>query len=448
MSLPVNTLLRHHSEKVDKDFTDISMLRADVRKIDIPNNFDGRKAWKGLLTPPMNQGNCGSCWAFSSTGMLSDRFNIQSSGMMRVILSPAKLILCDFGGAGFEIEHPEDNIVKLSEINTNSNYNSACYGNSLVDACRYLYQIGTTTEECIPYSTKIGIKSDYQDIGSFRSVEQLPLCATVSGLLGDMCSDFYVDNKVGEEKGTPARFYKALHYYSIPGIEKDGGNELNIRDNIYKWGPVSTGIKTYPDFYTFDSNKIYEWNGKGESVGGHAVIIVGWGTEGEKKFWIIKNSWGTNWGDGGYFRMVRGVNMCEIEANCIGMVPDYFYPVNYVVADHELLGESKKMKALRQKVYSLKTTAGGIDTETGYSRRVMIEMPWLIFTPPVEWENLPDWGNFIAGRDATVKGRTKSLESNNLIINTVYIFLFLFLFIGIVILIGFFYYRRRSNLEN
>jgi len=413
-SLPVNTVLRHDDDKLSKDFTNISILHMKSRHVDVPENFDGRKAWIGLLTPPMNQENCGSCWAFASTGMLSDRFNIQSCGMMNVVLSPTKLILCDFVGKELELDHPEDDITKVSEINTKALYNSACYGNSLVDACRYLYEIGTPTDSCLPYSSKLGLHVNYQDIGSFKSAEQLPLCSTVTGLLGDMCSDFYIDHKIGFEGGTPSRFYKAFHYYSIPGIEKDGGSERNIRENIYKWGPVATGIKTYPDFYTFDTKKIYEWDGKGETVGGHAVVIVGWGIERSKKFWLVRNSWGTEWGDGGYFRITRGDNMCEIEANCIGMIPDYFYPINYIIEDHELLDENKKMKAIRDKIYSLESAGGGIDIETGYTRRIIAEMPWIILTPPVEWENLPKWGEFIAGRDATLDGRNKYLSSNKI----------------------------------
>ena len=147
--MPVQTILRDDEKSVDESFTSIAVLR-DPRKIGIiPDNFDGRVVWKGLLTPPMDQGRCGSCWAFSSTAMLSDRFNIQSMGMMHIVLSPTKLILCNFQGKELEIDHPEENIVQISNINKSSISNSACYGNNLVDACRYLYQIGVPTEECL-----------------------------------------------------------------------------------------------------------------------------------------------------------------------------------------------------------------------------------------------------------------------------------------------------------
>ena len=443
---PTETFLRTEKEEVNKAFTDIEISNISVspRVVKVPDNFDGRIVWSGLLTPVMNQGKCGSCWAFGTTSVLSDRFNIQSMGMMNVILSPGKLILCNFQGKELEFDHPEENISEISKINSKAFYNSACYGNSLLDACRYLYQIGTTTEECHPYSKKLGIQSDYQTIGTFENVIQLPLCNTVSGILGDMCSDFYNDSKVGIEGGTPARFYKTYHYYSIAGIEKDGGNEKNIRNNIYKWGPVVSAMKLYPDFHTFDTKEIYEWDGQGPSIGGHAIEIVGWGIENNKKFWIVKNSWGIEWGDKGFFKIARGNNMCEIESNCLGMIPDFFYPMNYVVSGHEFLRENKEIKEGRNKIYKHESTAGGIDPLTGYTRRIMIEMPWLVYTPPVEWINLPDWKTFIAGRDATVDGRAKYLNNRNTKYKfATYLFLILCLCIIVFLIIFFVNYGKK-----
>ena len=44
----------------------------------------------------------------------------------------------------------------------------------------------------------------------------------------------------------------------------------------------------------------------------HAVLLVGWGVEGDKPYWTVKNSWATKWGEDGYFRILRGKGTCGI----------------------------------------------------------------------------------------------------------------------------------------
>ena len=137
-------------------------------------------------------------------------------------------------------------------------------------------------------------------------------------------------------------------------------------------------MRVYPDFYTFDpSTEIYEWNGTGPQVGGHAVELVGWGARDGKDYWIVKNSWGAKWGLNGYFLMRRGVNMCEIEENAFGYIPDFFYPSGHQTAHASWIDPPADVRAGRERMTSPGTPGGGIDTETGYTRRVMATMPWI-----------------------------------------------------------------------
>jgi len=445
LSRPTKTILREETEELNTEFISVTNTYP-IRQISTPDNFDGRIEWKGLLSPVMDQGNCGACWAFASTSVLADRFNIQSVGMLNIQLSPTKLVLCDFQGLEFSIKHPEEGTYELSNIIQESQQNSGCFGNSLVDACRYLYLFGTPTEQCVPYTDDIEVEINYQRIGSFEKVSQLPLCNQVTGPLADMCINSFLDKKTGEEGGAPSRFYRALNFYGLAGIEKDGGSYLNIQDNIFKWGPVATGMRVYPDFYSFDSkNLIYEWNGIGPQVGGHAISIVGWGIQENKKYWIIRNSWGKKWGDDGYFRMAAGTNMCDIESNCMGFIPDFFYPYNFAVTNTDTIKQSDKLIKDRLKVNSIDFLAGGIDPTSGYTRRILASKSWINPDPPINYKDLPDWKTFIAGINATPKNRSNFQKNISTKINdkTLVYILFITIFLSFVLFLFWKHYKAK-----
>lgn len=393
---PTNTILRSSDSKLSDMFDSIKTFSPDPSVI-VPNLFDGRVVWRDYLTPALDQGSCGSCWAFASTSTLSDKFNIQSSGSVNLQLSPTKLILCDWQGK--ELVDADDSN-RITSINTVQYRESACFGNTLYDAWRYLYIIGTPTLDCIPYELDTLIAKTNLD-----KITNLPLCTTVTGENGDMCSDHYHNTITGEAIGTPQRLYRCYEFYFVPGIPRDGGTEYNIRYDIYRWGPVSTAMKVYPDFYQFDPTKeIYEWNGIGPQVYGHAIELVGWGEEFGIGYWIVKNSWGKNWGNDGYFRMVRGINNCEIEENVVSGIPDFFYPDSHKPVKSSTVQNVFTNKQRNQITTQFNLLSGGIDSQTGYTRRSTVLYPWLDFSNPFPTNR--NWDNFVAGRDVISTSKT------------------------------------------
>ena len=78
-----------------------------------------------------------------------------------------------------------------------------------------------------------------------------------------------------------------------------------------KNGPAEAVFMVYEDFLTYKSG-VYQ-HIKGNFMGGHAVKIMGWGTENGTDYWLMANSWNEDWGDKGFFKILRGKNECGIE---------------------------------------------------------------------------------------------------------------------------------------
>lgn len=58
--------------------------------------------------------------------------------------------------------------------------------------------------------------------------------------------------------------------------------------------------------------------------GAHAIKLIGWGVDKEtgEKYWTVANSWGSAWGENGFFRIARGVNECGIEDEIVAGIPN------------------------------------------------------------------------------------------------------------------------------
>jgi len=92
-----------------------------------------------------------------------------------------------------------------------------------------------------------------------------------------------------------------------------------IQSEIMKNGPVEAAFSVYEDFLAYKSG-VYQ-HVSGSMLGGHAVKILGWGTENGTPYWLVANSWNEDWGDKGYFKIRRGTDECGIEDEITAGLP-------------------------------------------------------------------------------------------------------------------------------
>jgi cathepsin X len=241
-----------------------------IQMEDLPDQHDWRKAGPGvenLTTPPRNQHipqYCGACWAFSSTSAISDRIKIMRKGKWPdVVLSPQMTINCGPG---------------------------SCSGGNSHMVYKWLQEkSGVTDETCQPYQAKSkACKGE------------------------DICRDCQHNGKC-HAVTNPAK-YKVTQYGFVRG-------EHEMMAEIHNRGPISCRQAVTKEFFAYKGGVFKDTTGDVRPR--HATSLVGWGKSADgKKYWIGRNSWGTYWGEQGYFKIERGNNNMGIEAECSFGVPE------------------------------------------------------------------------------------------------------------------------------
>merc|ERR1712061_887520 len=94
---------------------------------------------------------------------------------------------------------------------------------------------------------------------------------------------------------------KAKSAYAINGV-------TNMMKEISVNGPIQVAFMVYKSFMSYKSGIYSKHFWEFIPEGGHAVKIVGYGTENGHDYWTVANSWSTRWGEEGFFRIVRGKN--------------------------------------------------------------------------------------------------------------------------------------------
>jgi len=219
----------------------------------IPASYDARA--KGLITTPKAQGQCGSCAAFASGSIIETCLKIAGGGKLNTYdISEQHLIDCAYQKPN-KLEGPSGCGGAPAE-----SYPKWVVNKKLMHEYTYGYVAAASTYKC----------------------------------------------------PTDKSYWKPGAKVTSYGMDYEC-SDTKLQQLIMKYGSVMTGIHASDNgFKNYKSGVFDKCNPKGQA--NHAVVTVGWGTENNVPYWLIKNSWGTGYGDKGYIKVKRGT--CKTSKDC------------------------------------------------------------------------------------------------------------------------------------
>jgi cathepsin B len=134
-----------------------------------------------------------------------------------------------------------------------------------------------------------------------------------TGVVDDTCDPYTAGDGQSSQCISSCKDSEAMKVYRSTAAESFS-DPTSIKMAIMKGGPVETAFSVYQDFFAYSSG-IYKYDGTSAYAGGHAVKIVGWGVQSGTDYWIVANSWGTGWGESGFFNIAFG--QCGIDSDAI-----------------------------------------------------------------------------------------------------------------------------------
>jgi C1A family cysteine protease len=214
----------------------------------LPDAVDWRSS---AVTSVKDQGQCGSCWTFSSTGASEGAWAI-STGQL-IDLSEQQLVDCATGVT----------------------YGShGCNGGQMEGADKYLIANGQCSLASYPYTMTEGTCKKCSAIAHFTS------CADVKP-----------------------------------------NDQVSLKAAVFKQ-PVSVAIEADTRYFQSYSGGILDAATCGTTLD-HGVLVVGYGIDNGKKYWNVKNSWSSSWGEKGYVRILRSDSTNDAGICGIAMDPSY-----------------------------------------------------------------------------------------------------------------------------
>ncbi|MCK5039683.1 MAG: DUF333 domain-containing protein [Candidatus Aenigmarchaeota archaeon] len=220
---------------------------------DYPPSLDWRDNGGDWVTPVKNQWACGSCWAFTTISAVESRRKIE------------------LNNPDYDIDLSEQTLVSCSDAGN-------CDGGSPKLSLNYIKNKGIVDESCFSY---LGCK-DWNSTGKD-------------------CIEEYVCEKCLNWKDN---MINVVNYEKLPASADA------IKQAIKDYGPVIAYMVVYDNF-DFYSSGIYN-NPTGTYTGTHAISIIGYNDI--KSYWLCKNSWGSWWGENGYFKIDYSENVFDFKA--------------------------------------------------------------------------------------------------------------------------------------
>jgi len=286
-------LMRHPLDAITFDKT----IRGNHTSTSIPTpkrsvatSSDNSLDWRehGAVAPVQDQGSAGTCWTFSTVANIEGQWFLAGNDLTK--LSEEYLVDCDssqdaatghadcgiFGGWPYLAY---DFVIGAKGVPTEEAYPYCAGGGT--GSCYPCYAPGTSESLCGPGPYPTSCERHEQECKLPASFDML---GTLSSWIAVSADEAEIAQQL-ETVGPLSALFDAtqLQYYQ-------GG----IWDGVREGGNPKLGCST--------------------TMLNHAVLLVGYGTDAASgmDYWLVKNSWGENWGEDGYFRITRGTGACGI----------------------------------------------------------------------------------------------------------------------------------------
>merc|ERR1711998_808857 len=235
----------------DSSLTDGYDIRWHKNTGSEPSHQDWTK--HGAVSAVNNHAKCFACYAFAACGAIEGAVKLKTGKLTK--LSAQQIVDCSTPSSGF--------------------MNHGCNGGTMVKSYKYIIKNGLMKWEDYGYRTELNSR---------------PECK----LVYSKCK--FKKHKVAQ---------KIHGYVNIQkGSEGDLKNAVGMR-------PVSAAIDAHHRPFKLYRSGVFSLASCTTHLT-HGLLVVGYGTDKGRKYWKVKNSWGTTWGQNGYGKVIRDKNMCAI----------------------------------------------------------------------------------------------------------------------------------------